>query len=279
MREIFCTDETFDPNLTSEYKLSIQAGLDGFSFSILDDIRKNFIVFRHYPFSFSNYSFLERKIEEILRSEEILQNRFKSAVVRFATQHITVVPDFFNEHPGDREIFEFSSPLLAEETISSFAATGFGCRILFSYPARLFHLFETYFPGIGVSCYLKPVFAQAALQLKNNPSQAWVNFAGSFFSLLVFNGRKIIFSNSFGYKNDTDVIYFLLQSLQTSGMAYSEIPVFINGQISDEGRLAKLISEKFKNVSFLKLPAEFQYSYTFSEFPAHRFFTVIGAEE
>ena len=48
--DLSIVDETFDANISSSYFLSIQASLDGFSFSILDPIRNKYIQFGSYTF-------------------------------------------------------------------------------------------------------------------------------------------------------------------------------------------------------------------------------------
>ncbi|MDA3779420.1 MAG: DUF3822 family protein, partial [Bacteroidales bacterium] len=68
-------DETLDPSLNQSYILSIQVSLSGFSFCILDKIRKKYIVIKHINIDedLMQEDFLNT-IENIIENDEQLNN-------------------------------------------------------------------------------------------------------------------------------------------------------------------------------------------------------------
>jgi len=76
MNDIRFLDEALDINKTITYHLSIQAGLDGFSFVIFDPSRNKFIALKHYGFpeEIAEYKYPEtdypRKYNKQDRSQE-----------------------------------------------------------------------------------------------------------------------------------------------------------------------------------------------------------------
>ncbi len=48
--DIVFIDETFDINQTKNYNISIQAGLNGYSFSVIDPVRNKYILLKHIAF-------------------------------------------------------------------------------------------------------------------------------------------------------------------------------------------------------------------------------------
>jgi len=90
MHEITIVDETFDLRFASEYHLSIQVGLDGFSFCILDVRRKKYIALRHIPLLEGKLQFLTRKVETIFEQEEKLNTTYQSVSVDYSTNEATL---------------------------------------------------------------------------------------------------------------------------------------------------------------------------------------------
>ena len=68
-KELF--DETLDINSTSNYEISIQVSLNGFSFCLLDIHRNKFVMLREYKLSGRDYE-LSKQIEEIIYKDDFL---------------------------------------------------------------------------------------------------------------------------------------------------------------------------------------------------------------
>jgi hypothetical protein len=92
MHELNVVDETFELKLAKEYHISIQVGLDGFSFCILDIRRDKYIVLRHIPLIVGKPNFLSRKIETIFDQEEILNAAYQSVSITYSTNKATLIP-------------------------------------------------------------------------------------------------------------------------------------------------------------------------------------------
>src|SRR5665811_1617082 len=97
MHEINSIDETFDIKLASEYHLSIQVGLDGFSFCILDIHRRKYIVFQHIPLIVGKLQFLSKKVESIFDQDEKLNASYQSVSITYSTNNATLFPKEYSE--------------------------------------------------------------------------------------------------------------------------------------------------------------------------------------
>ena len=133
MHELNFVDETFKLKLATEYHISIQVGLDGFSFCILDVYRKKYIVLRHIPLIVGKLQFLAKKIESIFEQEEKLNVSYHSVSVIYSTNKATLLPKSFSDPELFAKVAGLTMDLSRNEEIGINDLTGFNQQLIFSY--------------------------------------------------------------------------------------------------------------------------------------------------
>jgi hypothetical protein len=277
MEAFSCIDETFDVNLASEYRLSIQVGLDGFSFSVLDDLRKKFLVFKHFPLHLSNYSFLSRKLNEILEEESILQISYKAICIGVNSPVFTFAP-FDEMAAGESHILGLNHRLNNEDRIFSYVTSISGMKIIYSIPESLTVVFRSYFSDPAYFHYSKPLILEYSAKIEQGKPSALIFRSNGHFTLLVHNGHKVVFANTFNFKAEEDFNFYVAASLQNQEVKPDEINLYLAGDIRRELVGFLYLKNKFRSVEFMKLPKDYQYSYTFGNFPQHCFLGVFNLE-
>jgi len=277
MYELNCIDETFDPNFTTEYKLSIQVSLDGFSFCILDDIRKKHLVFKHFPFLLSNDTFLSKKVKEIIENEEALNKRYKKILISYASPRFTIIPNSLTL-PDNKEVFNFNHNFIEDESVKSISVGHFKTNIIFGIPNKTFDFLNTHFKKPEVFHQTKVLSRIISQKIKPEKVISLVSVSKRFFTILITKREKLAFINSYRYTNNMDFIYYLLHIFKSEGISLQETPVYLTGEITEDSHLIEFMKKHFSKVDFLKLARGYQYSYTFSKFPPHMFMTVINPE-
>lgn len=278
MHELICTDETFDPNFTIEYKLSIQVGLDGFSFCIQDNIRKKYLVFKHFPFRLSNPLFLSRKINEIFEREKILSLKYKEVKILIESPYFSAIPNApeFEQNPEVYLRQNFNIP--SDSEFQTFKNDFFDCSIIFSYSKQLNSTFEDKFEKYILTHQIQSAFKTISLNNYKNGIHAFINATSQYYNLLIFENKRLLFLNSFKYKNEQDFLYFLLTTLKSLSVYPGQLKVSISGHVNEQSAIHKLLEQHIVDVNFIKFNSSFQYSYTFEKFPQHQFASIINPE-
>ncbi|MBN1819667.1 MAG: DUF3822 family protein [Prolixibacteraceae bacterium] len=277
MYEINCVDETFDPNFTTEYILSIQVGLDGFSFCILDDIRKKHLVFKHYPFLLSNNLFLLKEIDEIFKKEEILSKNYKRALISFASNKFTTIPLTDQENYTD-STFTLNHVKEKDELILNSTEDFFKLNIIYTVPSGIYNFITEKFEKPEISHQLKVLLGIISRNSNSNRSEALISVSKRYFTIILLKEGKLNLINSYNYSNNMDFIYYVLQVFKTTELNMSESGIFLAGEIKEDSHLVEFIRKHFNKVEFIKLAKGYQYSYTFSDIPSHMFAGVINPE-
>ena len=104
-------EETFQPETTGEKILSIQASLNGFSFSIVCPNQRKLLYFKDIELKISNTNLLARHFEALFAEETILQNNFHKIFLIYHSQNFTLIPVQFYQDNIDQNI----TPLLFEQ--------------------------------------------------------------------------------------------------------------------------------------------------------------------
>lgn len=277
MYDINCVDETFDPNFTTEYILSIQFSLDGFSFCIIDDIRKKHLIFKNSRFQLSNYSFLKKEITAIIKAEKILRKKYKKVIIRFNSPKFTLIPEAIN-NSCDKAIFEMNFDADNNEVIQTTSSEKYASKVVFSLPGEISGYLKSVFPNAEVSHHIT-ILADILQEYENKGQPtAMISVSKRFFTLLVGKNNKLLFVNSFKYTNNMDFIYYLLNVFKSIGIEINSTQCFLCGEIKKDSYLVDFMRKHFNKVDFVRFVKGYQYSYTFANFPQHMFATVINHE-
>jgi hypothetical protein len=269
-------DETFDPNISSSYFISIQVNLDGFSFCTLDPVRNKYIQLRHIPFL--AHLDLAAQIEKCFEEVEILNLPFRKTLVLTPSQQSTLVPT---------GIFD---PLLKEEWLKFCIRPEENTRVLFNkvkmadtfnvfaIPESVFAIMTRQFPEPVFFHQHTPIIESnlAAHQSGNDGTALHINLNKDFFDIAAFGKNHLKLCNSFPIKSDNDFIYFVLFVFEQLKLEPSKTEVVLSGWHPEFSILYKHLTNYIHNLKQTELPHHFHYSHHFRENRLNRFHNLLN---
>jgi len=267
-KELF--DETLDINSTNNYEISIQLGLNGFSFSLLDKLRNKFIMFRDYKLS-GNETGLAAEIEKIISGDEFLKRPYYKYRIVFNLEQSTIVPSSLFDPAVKNEYFELNHKLHSDHIVSNNKLGFPDAYLLFSIRKDIFDLSCSRFPEASLSHQVKPLLDSSFRSAtKNKDRYIRVHFDQGFFTLILIDNENLQFCNTFRTRNDSDVLYFLLNCLNRFNVP-GDHPVYISGNIN---KFDDLYNNMLRYISTLKLAAphnDYSLSYIFDGINTHQY--------
>ena len=267
-------DETFDLNQTGNYHISIQAGLDGYSFSVLDPVRNKYILLKHYKFSdISDITLLEDKIHEIQQNDEFLSREYKSVLFSYQSPKYTIIPGPLFNKENLRAYFEFNQHLDDLDEILYNKLNNTDAYNLFIIPARLAGLVKRAFDNVRYYHQVTPFIENGLMQHggKTFRRSVLVNLYGKYADVIVVQGEKLLLSNTFPWKTDQDLVYFILYVYEQLKLSGEDVPLVISGSIKKRSEAYELLKVYIKKVGFESRNDTFQYSYTLNDIDLHWF--------
>jgi len=277
MHELNFVDETFDLKFASEYHISIQVGLDGFSFCILDISRKKYIVLQHVPLIVGKMQFLAKKIETIFDQEEKLNASYQSVAITYSTNKATLLPKAYSNALTIDTVAEFTNDFSRNEDIEVNDLPGFNQQLIFGYPKELMSLFNRKFTEFQFRHKSVPLLMSAVNQRDEKKNSLIINFEKKYIRMIAIKDMQIALYNSFYFKNESDFLYYTLNIYHTLQIDPERDELLIGGYVAEDSSYIRQLKKYVSNVYFLKPSADFIYSKTFDKIHKHQFVSLLNS--
>jgi hypothetical protein len=276
MHEINSIDEAFDLKQTSEYHLSILAGLDGFSFCILDIRRHKYIAFQHIPLVVGKLQFLAKKVESIFDSEEMLNASYQSVSISYSTNNVTLLPREYSEQSNLIKIAAFTNEISRNEEIQSEDLPGFNYHLVYTYPKELMTFFNRKYTEFQFSHKSVPLLSATNNQRNGKKNTLLINFENKYIRMIALRGSEIDLYNSFYFKNETDFLYYTLNIWHSLQFDPERDEILIGGFVADDSSYIRQLKKYISNIHFLKPSIDFRYGSLFDKIQKHQFISLLN---
>ena len=273
-------DETLDINSTENYELSLQAGPDGFAFSLLDTIRNKFVLIRSFEPDDNKY-FNAEKLNEILGRDDFLTRRYKKVNLVMPSPRFTIVPAPLFDPGKKDEYFTFNHLMNDDSVIISNKLQDPEAFLIFSVGKEAYDLMRSFHPGVLAFHQVKPLLNHISHNRKSvNGNYIHLHVEREFFNLIIFDHNLMKFCNSFKYRNITDILYFTMNVFRNLGIKQEET-IYLSGLTEKYDDLTSNLSIYIRNVKFSEPSGSFTFSYVFNDTALHRFinlFSIVNCE-
>lgn len=267
-KELF--DETLDINSTNNYEISIQVGLDGFSFCLLDRLRNRFVMFRDYRLS-GNENSISEEVKKISGKDEFLTKEYRRYRIVYSFEQSTLVPTSLYDPAIKNEYFGLNHSLDDNFVVSNNKLTSPDAYLLFGLRKEILDLSINLFPDASLSHQVRPLLESSFRQARG-PGDNYIraHFDRGFFTLIIIRNNELIFLNTFRVRNDSDILYYMMNTLTRFSIG-SEQPVHISGRVMKFDELYNNLLGYIKTIIFSVPEGDFAMSYIFDEMGTHQY--------
>lgn len=273
MNEINLIDETFDKNQAHNYHLSIQTSNNGLSFCLLDTISKKYIALRHYPFKAINSNQqLLNNVSERIKSDDILKLKFKSVSHMFVDNKNTLVPISSFDVNKESEYFKFNHPLEPNSLVLSNSLIHLEANNVFNYPESLYSMLKEVFPAIKFSHHSSAFIENLIIDsAKWTQSKCYITINKTFLNIGIACNKKLEFYNTFNFKENSDIVYYILSVLDHFRLSPLLTEVFMSSSAENHDEMFDFINNYLNMIKFIRPTDKYTFSYIFDEFQLTRF--------
>ncbi len=272
-------DETFDINQTSSYHIFLLAQKSGFSYAVLDITRKKYIAFKSFPIKkdLSTGLFCE-EVDKIIQKESILNKKFKRSRLLFATNKFTFIPSALFAEDNVRAVFEFNHFLEGNEELHYNKLNPIDAYNVFAVPNHLANSINEQFNGVEFYHHSSPLINYIARDDEKG-DRVNVNIQPDFIDIAAFKNQSLTFYNTFGYRNNKDIIYYILYVYYLLNISPRFSGLTLSGFIDKHSELHKLIGKYIREVGFARRRSINTYSYTLRDIDQHKYIPLLTMDE
>ncbi|MBI5220145.1 MAG: DUF3822 family protein [Bacteroidia bacterium] len=269
MNGISLSDETLNINSTSAYLLSMQAGMEGFSYCILDTSRNKYIALRHIPFTFEDINSDDfcSQVTGIIDSDEYLNCKYKCVKFIMNTLKSILIPAPLFDKENLPAYFKFNHSYHETETLHYNNLKNAEACNVFSLPYSLVDILYMRFANAKLYHQATPFIENNLIKYKSkgNKQKVFVNICPSFFDILVIQSARMQLYNAFPYKTADECTYFIMYIYDQLKLDPETTELVLSGDIAKNSDLHFRIKKFVRNIQFEKLNDSFTYSYIFND--------------
>ncbi len=250
----------FNSDLAFQYHLSILLRQDGFSFLIKSSDADKLLAFQSIVIPARENAIFEilwrsnlSEYLNALQSHKLLRLPFASVVVAICSERSILVPEGFSDTENLEKFFSImyhsieSDRIITDRTIEN----GPICASLV--PDELYSACRILWPDCKIR-NTSSVTLNGILQI--NPQllrrQIFVQMWSGYIELIIIQGTKLLYSNSFICKSTEDIIYYIVFVLEQLGFVHTEEELMLMGDFDQAGEVIKQMQYYFAKVSFVQ---------------------------
>ncbi len=274
MQSFSYIDETFDIDLSTNYKLSIQLCLNGFSFSVFDIARKKFIYLEHINISgLDSCDMLLPELEKIINNNDYLNLEYKQVKAIAHTKKSTLVPSELFDVKIAETFFSFNHTKNPESIIFHNIIVNNDSFLISEANSKIIELLKEKFNDIKIYHQATPFIESNLSNYKNKLSspKVFVNKFKNYVDIIVLENNKLLLHNTFDYKTSEDFVFNVMYVFEQLKLNSIEVELLISGETDKKAEEIKLLKKYIKTVNFINPSKEFTYSYTFKQIPLHTY--------
>jgi hypothetical protein len=270
----------FETDHLAKYHLSFQINFEIFRICVIDSESNRCLLLEDYSFQniYSTSDLLEQL--EVLFEDHILIKAgfWKSITVGIKNTQFSLVPESLFEKDYLKEYLSLNTTLDKEpgEEYHFFKQKHVEAVNIFATNERLTAWFNNMYPlkQIRYVHHSAPMIEAIMLQKDNlkNEHSIFVLVEQHFLTIVVKQGKKLIFCNSFTFNTSEDFVYFILFVFDQLSLNPEQCPVIIFGEITHDSESFSKLYKYIRRLSFGTKPDLVRFGYQFDELFDHRYF-------
>jgi hypothetical protein len=269
-------DETLDINSTENYELSVQMSRDGLAFTLLDTLRNKYILLRSHEPDDNKYLASDR-MDEIISKDDFLTKRYKKVNLIIPSYRFTLIPSPLYDPAKKEEYFVFNHIREESDLILVNKISDPDAYIIFSVPKFQSDILSSFWPSVHPFHHTKPLMNQLTHNSRSvDGFYVHIHVEREFFNLFIFNNSSLKFSNTFNYRNISDILYFALNVFRNMGIK-NDNTVHFSGMTGKYDDIYSNFAMYIKDIKFTGPSGTFTFSYVFNDIELHRFINLFTA--
>ncbi len=269
-------DETLDINSTENYELSVQMSRDGFAFTILDTLRNKYILLRSHEADDNKYLSPDR-IDEIITKDDFLTKHYKKVNIIIPSSRFTLIPAPLYDPAKKEEYFVFNHLREENDLILVNRINEPDAYIIFSASKSIIDISSKFYPAAHPLHHTSPLMSQLAQGSRSvDGFYPHIHVEREFFNLFIYRNNSLKFSNTFTYRNISDILYFTLNVFKNMGIQNTETLHF-SGMTEKFDDLYSNFALYIRDIKFTGPAGSFTFSYVFNDIELHRFINLFTA--
>jgi Protein of unknown function (DUF3822) len=266
----------FSQKATLSYELNVLVGSDSIYY-VVNDAQLNVLALKSFHFDQRTDSSAAAGLKSAFFDDALLKEPYRSTKIVFTTPHFTLIPTKFYDENQHAAYFENLTELIGFDQIVVDPIKSIDVQNIYLADSQLIGAAKAVLPNAQHHhIFTSLILGFQKIAEHRGGHQVFANIRDGQLQILFFDGRDLIFANSFAFRTPQDVIYFLLNTYEQFKLNPDAIPLSISGSLTEHSDIFKYIYRYIRNVTFVSSPPYFRFGQQFTGIPAHFYFDLFS---
>ncbi len=235
--------------------------MDRFFYVVKTD--KQVFALRTHHFPAHNYLQLQVAFQHIFQNDRLLRLPYRKVRIRLLSSLTTLIPSDLYDAARTRFYLEHNAVLTGEHVVLEDKLFEVGTHQVYAFNQTIFETLQTQFPMAEFSHVLSNlIIAYCRL---NKGKTVYANLIGTYIQIVVLDGTKLLFANTFTQHTDKDVMYFVGLVFNQLDLDWKKNRLVLSGEISPESLTYFTLQKYIKHVELIDNP---KYTFKHQQAPA-----------
>lgn len=243
MQDLSFVSENYSKRKPKDYRLSISIRRDGFSFLIL---HKDAVM----AYAYTTISINDRvaAFKDFL-NQDILQQKFNAVSIIVVTHKYTIVPKKFYDDSLLDSYANLNFSKDASESVIDYQSVNDDSVILFPIETDLWTLCRIAYKEQEMVSYVPQIAPVLESIIRSKKVKMHISVENTFCSAVLVKDKKLLFANSFLFRNANDFVYFVMNTLNQLHIDPLQVEVELSGKIGPKSPYYSALAMFVKNVT------------------------------
>jgi hypothetical protein len=256
--------------------MTLLVGADSLYYMV-NDAQLNVLVLRSYHFDFRRDHILRNSLHELFMEDELLRETYRTCKIAISSPHFTLVPEKMYDPREHKTYMNNLTSLSAHERLQSDALKQVQMQNVYVVDNEVINLLSNYFPNQqtfhSLSALIQGYQRIAEMQVGH---QVFVNLRDGVAQLFFFEGRNLIFTNTFSFRTPQDALYYVLMTYEQFKLNPEQTPLGISGSLTQDGEIYRLFYRYIRHVNFVNAPSYLHFGNQFTGVLPHAYFDLFS---
>ena len=271
-------DEAFDAKKALNYQLIIQIGMDGVELAVYDTVESKFIAFEKHAFqNVHSLKIIPDLWGVLAKSRKLLPHKYKSVKCVLVNKLSTLIPNPLFEKAKSDLYLQFNTTIDEADIVLNDDLKSLDAQNVFALPQELKQKLDALYGNVTYHHFSSALIESLLLKNKNSTKKkVYVHIRATHFEVVLIEGKKLIFYNTFNHQSPEDFIYYLLFSCDQLQLNPENVEMVLLGEIEKKSALYTIAHKYIRNLKFGARKCDAELSYQLQDLPKHYYFTVLN---
>jgi Protein of unknown function (DUF3822) len=268
----------FSSKATQTYELSLLVGADSVYYTV-HDAQLNVLALKSFHFDHRREKSAPINLKAVFIEDEMLKLPYSTTKIVFTTPHFTLVPTKFYDNKSTISYFDNVTNLSGKEQFECDTIKSIESNNAYLVDSALVAAMKSTFPHAHYHHYMTAlVQGFQKIAMRRDGHQVFANIRDGQVQILFFDGKDLIFANSFRFRTPQDLVYFILNVYEQFKLSPEVTPLSISGSLTEDSDIFKFIYRYVRYINFVSTPAYFRFGQQFTGIPQHFYFDLFSVK-